>query len=95
MKDAWAQLDDLLKQYTKRWEVRPDLAVLAHATKYCVELRMGEPRNNDHDDPLSKIGRYRWHVTNRNVGTMKELAQALLKACEFVEESNQKWAGRA
>lgn len=31
--------------------------------------------------------------TQRNVSTMRELAQALLEACAFVEDANPEWAG--
>lgn len=31
-------------------------------------------------------------VTDHNVGTMRELAEAILVACDFVDDSNPTWA---
>lgn len=90
MTDAWKQLDDLEEKYTKEVEVRPDLVVTALGLERGVMFTLLE---TDHDyDTLDKR-HYRHHSTQRNVSTMRELAQALLDACDFVEQANPKWAG--
>jgi hypothetical protein len=86
-KDAWKQEHDLHEKFTKEWDVRPDLSVVALACDRTVRFDL---RYSD-DGPL-KMGR--WHSTQRNVGTMRELANALLDACDFVEASNPKWTAR-
>lgn len=85
--DAWKQKDDLLTKFTKSTRVRPDIDVYAHATDRGVELRI---RTETPSGPLEVPV---WKSTGkRNVGTMRELAQALSDACDFVEESNPIWA---
>lgn len=84
--DAWKQHHDLLERFTRRFEPRNDLAVVAHACDRSVELSLGTPRNG------RSLLRYNWHSTKRNVRTMRELAEALLAACDFVEEMNPTWA---
>ena len=92
MTDAWKQQDDLLRRFTKEWKVRADLRVTAHATERGVELEVGELRE-DYRGSLDIRGRFIWHSTDkRNVSTMRELANTLLAACDFVDESNPKWA---
>lgn len=83
--DAWKQLHDLLGANTTSLDVRHDLSVTAHGCNRSVELNLAY-----HTDD---VGMRRWHSTGeRNVGTMRELAQALLDACDFVEQVNPTWA---
>lgn len=85
--DAWKQMDELLERYTKRTDVRPDITVVAHATQRGVELIVwDDPALN----PLSKRG-YK-STGKRNVGALRELAQAINDACDFVQQSNPEWA---
>lgn len=84
--DAWKQHNDLVNKFTARWAVRNDLVVTAKAYDRSVELSVSE--YIDSDLTLNK----KWHVTRRNVGTMRELAQALEDACDFVEKHNPEWA---
>ena len=42
--DAWRQLHDLLEKYTKEWDFRPDLEVVADATGRCI--RLGDVSHN-------------------------------------------------
>lgn len=88
--DAWKQYRDLLDKYTREREIRADLRVLAHACDRSVEFRLGERRERSH--PSSLVSPYTWHTTKRNVDTMRELAYALLDACDFVDASNPTWA---
>jgi hypothetical protein len=87
-KDAWLQLHELMEKFTEQWEVRRDINVTAWATHRTVELTltreipgMSAPNNKD------------WYSTGkRNVGTMRELAEAIIAACDYVEECNPMWA---
>lgn len=90
MSDAWEQLYDLQKKYTKEVEVRHDLLVVALGLERAVMLTLVE---TDHDKDALDKRRHRYHSTQRNVSTMRELAQALLDACDFVDQSNPVWAG--
>lgn len=87
-KDAWQQLYDLISEYTREWRPRDDLHVIAHATDRCVEFILW-----DQKPPAGSLEMRRYRSTKRNVGTMRELAEAILDACDFVEESNPEWAG--
>lgn len=89
MTDAWQQLDDLQEKYTREVDVRHDLLVTALGLERGVKLTLMETNYNK--APLDK-DRYRYHSTQRNVSTMRELAQALLDACDFVDQSNPVWA---
>lgn len=89
--DAWKQYNDLIEKYTTRTDVRTDLVVYALAYDRGVEVRVGELNPNwpGGSDPY----RFNWSSTGRrNVDTMRELAQAILDACDFVDESNPEWA---
>lgn len=86
--DAWQQLHDLLDKYTKEWEVRPDLKVVARATDRTVDFQLGRMRKGWLDIETIHFD----YGTTRNIHTMRELAQALLDACDFVEGCNPKWA---
>lgn len=87
--DAWKQMHDLQKRFTKEWEIRYDLEVTALAHRRCVRLRVGEYSLPSADSrPRPQLA-----ITERNISTMRELAGALLAACDFVEQSNPKWAG--
>lgn len=89
MTDAWEQVADLEEKYTEEVEVRRDLVVTALGLERGVMFTLIE---TDHDyDTLDKR-HYRHHSTQRNVSTMRELAQALLDACDFVEQANPVWA---
>lgn len=87
--DAWKQHLDLLDTFTQSAEVRKDLRVTAHATDRAVELIVYYPSTG------KRFEMPRYHTTGpRNVGTMRELANAILAACDFVDESNPTWAAR-
>lgn len=85
-KDAWRQEYELHEKYTKEWEVRSNLKVVGLACDRTVRL----------DTVMGKSPKFpnmpNWHWNERNVGTMRELAYALLDACDFVEQSNPVWA---
>lgn len=82
--DAWRQQHELLEKFTTMVDVRADLRVTALACERTVRFSLGCPPNEH--------GRRHWHETQRNVGTMRELAKALNEACDFVEMSNPVWA---
>ena len=86
--DAWKQHYVLLEQFTREWDVRPDLGVTAHGCDRCVELSLAYPKH-DESNTLEMV---QWHTTKRNVSTMRELAAAIVAACDFVDESNPVWA---
>jgi hypothetical protein len=79
--DAFRQYHDLLDKFTTVTEIRNDIIVHAYAWNRSVELEIFE---NPQNTAYSSTGK-------RNVGTMRELAQALNDACDFVEASNPKW----
>lgn len=81
--DAWRQAHELHQRFTTKVDVRADLRVMAHACDRTVSFGLGYERTD--------FGGWRFHTTKRNVGTMRELANALLDACDFVEESNPEW----
>jgi hypothetical protein len=81
--DAWRKLDKLLGRFTRRWEPRKDITVTAHATDRAVELTLYETRSGL-QRPYMSTGR-------RNVGTLRELANCINAACDFVEASNPGW----
>lgn len=90
--DAWKQLDDLYERFTRAIDVRPDLKVEAFGCERSVRFTWSEyDHTKDKLDPRHK----RSHSTERNVSTMRELAEALLLACDFVEHVNPVWARRA
>lgn len=86
--DAWKQAHDLFERYTKAVKPRPDIEIVAHACDRGVELRVGELLLRP-----DVIHKYDWSSTGRrNVDTMREVAEAILDACDFVEQSNPTWA---
>lgn len=92
MTDAWKQYDNLYCKYTQEWNPRPDLKIIAHGLGRDVEIQIGE-RREPNSDKWAPLGKFIWHSAGpRNVSTMRELAQSLLDACDFVDESNPKWA---
>lgn len=89
--DAWKQLSDLRDRFTRTWEIRSDIEVTALAHNRNVRLRLGKwSFNKMKSDPRDFTPEPQ--ITDRNVGTMRELAEALLAACDFVEKSNPSWA---
>lgn len=92
--DAWKQYADLRDKYSTRTKVRSDIIVQAHALDRGVELTLVK------EDLSPKHGRLDPHrfsyrsTGSRNVSTMRELAEALLDACDFVDASNQVWASK-
>lgn len=88
-KDAWLQHDELLNKYTMEWEVRDDLHVVALACDRTVRFDLR------HAPPKDEWGMGSWYSTQRNVGTMRELAAAIIEACDFVDASNPQWAMKA
>ncbi len=88
--DAWEQLATLVNRFTTRTQVREDIEVVARATERGVELILW-------DLPKKPFGLKTDYSTThkRNVSTMRELAQAIIDACDFVDESNPEWAERA
>jgi hypothetical protein len=87
MTDAWKQWNDIYDAHYEEWEVRADLKVEALGVERAVRLSLGERRNDDH--PVYK---WKWKRVQRNVSTMRELAEAILAACDSVERSNPIWA---
>lgn len=89
--DAWKQHDDLIRKYTDRTKIRPDIEVVARAVDRGVEVRIG--RRNPQATSSYDFPQYLWQSTGkRNVSTMRELAAAITAACDFVDESNPTWA---
>lgn len=86
--DAWKQHHVLLEKFTREWDVRHDLSVTAHGCDRCVEIGLAYPKR----DASDKLEMVQWHTTKRNVHTMRELATAIVAACDFVDESNPVWA---
>lgn len=91
--DAWEEYDNLIAANTQEWEVRPDLVVraLAHERAIVLEVNSADPAQRDNwpikDPPCGSSG-------PRNIGTMEELAVALLEASDFVKRLNPGWANR-
>jgi hypothetical protein len=84
--DAFKQYYNLLDKFTQEYEVRPDIEVHAYAWDRSVELVLLEKSPD-------RLKLDRAHSTGkRNIATMRELAQALLDACDFVEQHNPEWA---
>lgn len=93
VKDAWRQAHELFEKFTQRVEIRPDLSVTAHACDRSVEVAISKI---DYSKSRWDKGYCTWHTSGqRNVSTMRELAQAILEACDFVEASNPTWASLA
>lgn len=88
-KDAWEQFQDLRKKFTQEVEVRKDIVVTARALDRGVELRLRDKDWHDKGPVGHSIA-----TGPRNIKTMRELAQAILDACDFVESSNPEWASR-
>ncbi len=89
-KDAWLQLSELTAQFTTEKRVRADIEVTALAHKRAVKLTLWADRNPDVDSHYTGST---WRTTGpRNVSTMREVAQALLDACDFVDACNPEWA---
>lgn len=87
--DAWKRLHDLYDETTATWDVRDDLKVRAMGPNRHVELTVGRSAKMTPGAP-----REPYAVTERNVSTMRELAWALLDACDFVEDQNPAWASK-
>jgi hypothetical protein len=93
-KDAWKQFGDLKSKFTKVFQPKKDLKVTALAHERCVKFELGYwPQPSRKNLFTGKPSMY-YHQTTRNVITMRELAQALLDACDFVDASNPEWADR-
>lgn len=84
--DAWQQHRDLLARFTKEFPVRNSLTVTALATDRRVQLKV-TPTTHYHNEPTPRPV-----VSTHNVSTMRELAEAILAACAFVDDSNPEWA---
>lgn len=85
--DAWKQHDQLVRKFTADWEVRSDLRIVALACDRAVRLEIASGVNAKFSELPN------WHDSGpRNVSTMRELAYALLEACDFVEKANPTWA---
>lgn len=91
--DAWKKSDAVRRLNTKTWELRADIRVDAMGTERGVRLTLSE------DIPGRTgmgVGSKRYIDTGaRNISTMRELAQAILDACDFVEEKNPTWANKS
>lgn len=84
--DAWKQLHELWDKFSTRVDVRNDLRVEALGPDRAVRVSIAYPQQKAHEIR-------RWHTSMpRNVGTMRELAQAIIDACDFVDAVNPKWA---
>lgn len=89
--DAWKKADAVRRLNTKTWELRADIRVDAKATERGVELTLYKDMPGTTGGPLNRT----WINTGaRNIDTMRELAQAILEACDFVEERNPAWASK-
>lgn len=88
--DAWQQLQDLHNQFTKEILVRKDIRVRGLALDRSVELGLGHEEKGVL--PTTKFMRF--ETTQRNISTMRELANAILDACDFVEGCNPQWAAQ-
>jgi hypothetical protein len=87
--DAWKRMYELLKDNSTETDVRPDIKVEALGCDRAVRLSL---RYYKGDDPMS-LANEKWADTGlRNVSTMRELANALLAACDFVDSVNPEWA---
>lgn len=86
--DAWKKYYDLLDEYTRSYEVRADIEVTALAWDRGVEVTLREKID------ANKFGREWDEISTgkRNVSTMREFANAILEACDFVDDSNPGWA---
>jgi hypothetical protein len=76
--DSWEKADAVRRLSTKTYEIRHDIRVEAHGVERGVRVIL----KGDVD------------TGPRNVSTMRELALAILDACDFVEEKNPRWAAR-
>jgi hypothetical protein len=87
--DAWKRVHDLYAETCQEWEVRHDLKVTALGPERGVRLTIVKDRPGATSSHEPKM-----HVDTgkRNVSTMRELAQAILDACDFVEAVNPEWA---
>lgn len=86
--DAWEQYSDIRIANTHTWQVRRDLRVIAKGVDRGVALAVGAV-------PYKGLfGTSYLPVIERdgNVRTMRELAYALLAACDAVEAANPTWA---
>ena len=86
--DAWFQKDQLLKRTTKKIEVRSDLIVTAVASDRRVDLTIVKEVLSKDFAPKNKS----YTVRQANTATMRELAQAIIDACDFVEDQNPEWS---
>lgn len=88
--DAWQKLDAIHRLNTKTWEIRAGIRITGEATERGVRITLIE------DVPGAVrfgVGSKRYQDTGpRNVSTMREVAQAILDACDFVEAKNPEWA---
>lgn len=84
--DAWELQRNLQQATTRSWEVRSDISVDALGADRCVRLTITERPSGEWDIPTVLA------VRQGNVITMRELAQTILAACDFVEEINPTWA---
>lgn len=86
MIDAWQQYYNLQNKYSTRVEVRRDLIVEALGLERAVRFTLVK-------EPLPGVLELpKFHNTQRNASTMRELGQALIDAADYVEEVNPKWA---
>jgi hypothetical protein len=80
----------LVERFTTETEVRSDIVVQAQACERAIKVTLIEADYSK--GPLDK-GRRQYHSTGlRNVSTMRDLAQAILDACDFVDASNPAWS---
>lgn len=89
--DAWKQAREIAIRYTQEREVRRDLVVTALGTERAVRLRVGD-RSYNSIKPNPKDHTEEPRITTRNVETMRDLAHAILEACDFVESVNPTWS---
>lgn len=90
-KDAWLQFEELLGEFTYSCWIRSDINVIGHGTDRSVELIL--TKEIPGRQPPNNVDR---HTTGkRSVHTMRELAEALTAACDFVEDVNPEWASQS
>lgn len=88
--DAWKQYSELVEKFTTSTDVRTDISVTGRAWDRSVEVQLAKI---DYTKDEFDLRRKTWFSSKpRNVSTMRELAYAILEACDFVDDNNPKWA---
>lgn len=83
-KDAWKLKSELEESFTLTLKPRGDLKAEGFGTDRCVKLTLRK-ENPSYGPPT-------YLSTTRNVSTMRELAAAIIEACDYVDSVNPTWA---